>query len=390
MEFAAGLVVGLLLGVAMAWALLRRATARERDTLLQQTREQMRDIFGATAIEALDANTQRLDERSESRLESKKALIDQALKNVSDRIKELGDYSKTLEASRKEAYGGLRQQVEGLVTAQQDLRKVAGNLATALRAPKVRGRWGEIGLRNAADMAGMTEYCDYAMEVTVDSDEGRQRPDMVVRLPGGGQIIVDAKVPMDAFLNAIEAEKPEDRSGFLSQHAQQVRVQMQKLSEKAYWSQFERAPEFVVMFIPGESFFSAALEADPKLLEDGMKRRVVLATPSTLMALLRIVAFGWREESIAENAKKISDLGKELYDRIRIFTSHFVTAGRAIKNAMDSYNKSVGSLESRVLSSARKFRELGATGSEDIPSVEKVDSSLRDLSADASGEEKEE
>ena len=245
----------------------------------------------------------------------------------------------------------------------------------------MRGRWGEMTLRRVAELAGMSEHCDFTEQESFESEGGRLRPDMVVNLPGGRRIAVDAKVPLQSFLDAAAASTEKERKEHLARHGQLVRAHMNSLGARAYWDQFDHTPEIVVLFLPGESFFSAALEQDRTLIEDGMEKRVVLATPTTLIALLRAVAYGWRQEQIERNAEEISALGKELYDRIKIFLGHFDTVGASLRRATEGFNKAVGSLELRVLPSARKFKQLGAATGEEITGPEPVDETPRIVGA---------
>ncbi|HEU5321882.1 MAG TPA: DNA recombination protein RmuC, partial [Methylomirabilota bacterium] len=261
-----------------------------------------------------------------------------------------------------------------------ELQRGADSLVSALRAPHVRGRWGELTLHRVVELAGMAEHCDYAEQVTLGGEEGRQRPDMVVHLPSGRAIVVDAKVPLAAYLDATAARTPEERAAALGRHAQQLRQHMLALAGKEYWAQFPDAPELVVMFIPGDSFVAAAGEVDPGLIEDGMARRVVVATPTTLVALLRAIAYGWRQERLAESAAEISELGRELYKRLCTFLAHFDRIGAALGSATGAFNSAVGSMESRVLPAARRFRELGAAG-EELKPLAAVDQVPRALAA---------
>ncbi len=370
-----------------------QASLEQQKQSLAQAEQSLKDAFNSMAGEALKSNNQAfialarstfeaIQAQAKGDLDTRHKAIDGLVHPLREALERYEKQVLDLEKSRQSAYGALEEQVKSLAATSDQLRKETGTLATALSTPlKVRGRWGELTLRRVAELAGMSEHCDFSEQETQTTEEGRLRADMIVSLPGGRRVVVDAKVPLQAFLDAVSATSEEGRQTQYQRHARLVRDHMNRLSQRAYWQQFEPSPEFVVLFLPGESFFSAALEQDRTLIEDGMEKRVILATPTTLIALLRAVAYGWRQEQIARNAQAISDLGRQLYDRIRTFSSHLEAVGSSIEKAVDNYNKAVGSLESRVMPSARKFKELGATAGDEIIEIEPIDESPRTLTA---------
>lgn len=367
-----------------------RKTSVEKLQLLNTASAELRQAFQALAADALSNNNEsflqlartRLDKyqtEAKGDLEARQKAVEALVTPIKESLNKVDAQIRTIENERSEAYGTLTQQVRSLISTQEQLRGETGNLVKALRAPAVRGRWGEIQLKRVVEMAGMLSYCDFEEQVSVNTIEGRLRPDLVVKLPGGKSIVVDAKTPLQAYLDAVEATDDEVRKAKLLEHAQQVRGHMAKLGSKAYFDQFQPAPEFVFMFLPGESFFSAALEQDPGLIEYGVNQGVIPASPTTLIALLKAVAYGWNQEKIAENAQKISELGKELYERLRIFATHIGAVGKDLDRAVDSYNRAVGSLESRVLVSARRFHELGAASVVEMPEPAQIETTSRTL-----------
>jgi DNA recombination protein RmuC len=358
-----------------------RQSLEEQKGLLDDARERLTDTFKALSADALRQSQSSFLEMATTQLGRRQEAIDAAVRPLQDALVRYEEHVRALEATRQDAYGTLKEQLRSLAVTNAELQRETGQLATALRAPNVRGRWGEITLHRVVELAGLTEHCDYGEQVTVEGQAGRLRPDMVVHLPGGREIVVDAKVPLAAYLEAIAGATPEERAGGFARHAVQVRQHMTTLSGKAYWEQFATAPELVVMFIPGEAFVGAAAEADPALLEDGMARRIVVATPTTLVALLRAIGYGWRQERVATNAAQISDLGRQLYERLRTLGGHVEEVGGALGRAVRAYNNAVGSLETRVLPAARKFRDLGAAGGDDLETLTTIDQSPRQLTA---------
>ena len=295
-------------------------------------------------------------------------------------LRRVDEHLRQLELARRDAYAGLTTQVGLLREGQELLRGQTANLVTALRAPAARGRWGELQLRRVVEIAGMLPHCDFTEQPSARTDDGRQRPDLVVHLAGGKHVVVDAKVPLAAYLHALEATTDADRRRGFADHARQLRTHVHQLSAKAYWRQFGPSPEFVVLFVPSDAVLAAALEHDPALLEDAVGRNVLLATPVTLIALLRTVAHTWRQEALADNARAVCQLGRELHERLSTLGAHINGVGRSLDRAVDSYNRAVGSLESRVLVSARRFSQLGAADG-DLAAPEPVETTTRRLSA---------
>jgi DNA recombination protein RmuC len=369
---------------------LERKANEEKIALLSQMTEELRESFQALSADALKSNNQAFLHLAQSTLEKFQSeakgdleLRQQAVENmvapIGESLKKVDEQIRQMESVRDRAYGDLTTQVRSLITTQEKLQNETGNLVKALRSPTVRGRWGEIQLKRVVEIAGMLPYCDFVEQETVTTTAGRFRPDLIVRLPGGKNVVVDAKTPLLAYLEAVEATDDEYRRQKLMDHASQVRTHMTQLSSKLYQEQFEPSPEFVVMFLPGETFFSAALEQDPALIERGVNQKVIPASPTTLIALLKAVAYGWNQEKLARNAQEISALGKELHDRLRLLGAHIENVGKGLDRAVDSYNKAVGSLESRVMVSARKFVELGAPATEEIAELNPIETTTRNL-----------
>jgi len=348
-------------------------------SLVDEATAKLGDTFKALSSDALRSNAQAFVESAQQTLEP----LREALRRYEAQIQEI-------ERQRQHAYGSLESQLKSLATSEQQLQRETTNLVNALRRPEVRGRWGELTLKRAVELYGMAEHVDYVEQPSADTESGRLRPDMIIKLPEGGQLVVDAKVSLDAYLDALEAADDDSRQVCLSRHCQQMKVHIRQLSAKSYWEQFEPTPEFVVMFVPGESFLQAACSVDSKLHIDALQRNVVVAGPSTLFAVLRVVALGWRQEQIAKNAQEISGLGRDLYDRIRVFLGHFDKIKRGLEAASSAFNEAVGSLESRVLPSARRFRDLGAASGPDLPELEPVETQPRQLPAPEASEDTDE
>lgn len=363
----------------------------EQKALIEAMKKEMTDTFNALSSAALKSSSEdflRLASESlgkvvsdtKGKLGEHQAAMDGMIKPLSETLKRYEDQIRVMEENRHKAYGSLEEQLRMLASTHENLQRETSNLVSALRKPQVRGRWGEMQLRRVAELSGMSMHCDFTEQVSVDTDKGRIRPDMIVHLPMGREIVVDSKVSLEAYLDAIAAQTEEEKKAKMEKHAQQVRAHMIKLASKDYWSQFGQSPEFVVLFIPGEAFLSPAVEIDNSLIEDGIEKRIIIATPTTFIALLRAIAYGWRQEQMTKNAQQISMLGKELYERMSTVARYFGELGSAIERSIVSYNKVIGSMESRVLPSIRKFKELGATGAEEIPALEQIDQKPRNPS----------
>jgi len=357
----------------------------------EEIEEKLKGMFSTISIEALEKNSrsfldlaktsmEKFQEGAKGDLDRRQGAIAESLVPVKEVLQKLDQGLHRIEKERKGEQEGLKEQMRSLQEGGKQLGQETANLVKALRAPRVRGRWGEVQLRRVVELAGMLNQCDFFEQM--QGEERSLRPDLIVRLPGGRQVIVDAKVPLESYLEAIHTEDEEKRQEYLQSHARQVRSHVIQLGKKAYWEEFQPTPEFVVLFLPAETFFSAALEADPTLIEFGAEQNVIIATPTTLIALLRAVAYGWKQENLSRQVEKLHELGQELYKRLSDMNGHFSKMGRGLSTAVEAYNKGIGSFESRVLVTARKFKEMGvAPQSIELDEVEPVDKITRELTA---------
>jgi len=394
--FLLGAGAGLVLGWLIA-TLRNQKRLTELSTTLELERRQATErvaevekTIAALSGEALRQNSQTFLQLAEvtlkqfhvqakGDLEQKEKAVENLVKPIREALEKTELQVRAMEKERKEAYGSLSKHLETMAQTQQLLHGETSKLVTALRRPEVRGQWGELTLKRLAELAGMVEHCDFYQQQSIDTEEGRQRPDMVVRMPDGREIVVDVKTPLDAYLNAVEATDDAARTRYLEHHARKLRERVRELAGKAYWNQFERAPDFIVLFIPGDQFLAAALDIDRSLLEDALKQQVILATPTSFVALLRAVAYGWRQEQLAENADRIRELGEDLYQRLATFTEHLAKIGTSLESSVGAYNKAVGSLDSKVLPGARKFVEMGVTPKKTLEPPAPVETAPRNV-----------
>ena len=399
MDVFLGAIVGLLLGAGVVYIWLQRQlsekrqqlaalearhdsdqkSAEEKLALLEQARDQLKESFQALSSEALSKNNEsflnlakstleKYQEGAKGDLDKRQEAITKTVEPVGDALKAFNERVDKIEQRRTQTDASIGQQLQQLAESQVQLSKTTGSLVQALRAPQVRGQWGEMQLRRTVEMAGMINYCDFEEQASVETSDGqRQRPDMIIRLPNERVVVVDSKVPLAAYLDALQSDDPDHQKERMVAHARHIRDHIKGLSAKSYWTQFDNAPEFVVLFIPNETIFSAALEQDPELIEQGVLNKVILATPTTLIALLKAIAYGWQQEAIAREAKDIAALGKELYERVSVVTGHFTKLGKSLDQSVGCYNKAVSSMESRLLVTAKKFDALDSSSPDPLP-----------------------
>ncbi|MBI2855282.1 MAG: DNA recombination protein RmuC [Chloroflexi bacterium] len=383
MSEVAFLVVGLVIGVMVVWFLMRNrrdVAPSPSDTFKAVAADALRDnneMFLALARQTLET----VLEGAKGDLGKREQAIEGVVRPLQESLQRYERQIQSIEERRQKVEGGLETQLKSIAETHQQLQKETNNLVNALRTPQVRGRWGELTLRRVAELAGMVDHCDFREQVSFSAEDGRERPDMVVYLPNSRQVVVDAKVSLDAYLQAIEATSEEDRRTALERHARQIRDHMNRLASKSYMDRLESTPDFVVMFIPGEPFIAAAVQHHPTLIEEGMEKRIVIATPTTLVALLKAVAYGWQEEQLTRNARQIGEMARELYDRTGILVGHLHDVGGGLGKALDSYNRAVGSLENRWLPWARRIKDLGGASEKDIPTLQPVTQTPRVLIA---------
>lgn len=365
--------------LALETEIMALKTAQDKDqhhiadklNWIEQAEKTLRDAFTSLSAHALQSNNQQflqlaqqtfhqLHQSAQGDLAKNQHVLSEMLTPIQQSLLKFDSTLQSVEKTRVGAYEGLTQQIKQLSDSERHLRQETHQLVNSLKAPQVRGRWGELQLRRVIELAGMLHHCDFEEQASVETTDGRLRPDVLVRLPGQRNVVIDAKAPLASFLQAMEAPTPAEHLQKIKDHARHIRDHITALSRKSYWAQFQPSPEFVLLFLPGETFFSAALEVDPELIEFGAKQQVILATPTTLIALLKAVAYGWQQQKIAEQAQQISDLGSELYQRLAVVSSYFNDTGKHLSKAVESYNRCVSSFETRVMVSARKLHDLEA------------------------------
>jgi len=367
-----------------------RNTTKEKLQALEQARAQMETTFSALSSQALKQNNEeflklanenlkQFQNTAKHDLSEKEKAIETLINPIKEALVKSEQQMHAIEKDRKHAYGALQQHLETMTLNQSALQNETRNLVQALRRPEVRGQWGEMTLKRLAELAGMVEHCDFYTQESIKTEDALQRPDMIVRMPDGREIVVDVKTPLDAYLTAVEASTDEERDIALQRHCKNVRQRVNELASKAYWNQLKNTPDFVVLFIPGDQFLSSALDCDANLLEDALSKQVILATPTSFVALLRAVAYGWRQEQLAENADKIRDIGEELYQRLAVFSDHLAKLGKSLDASTKHFNNAVGSFDTRILPSARKFKELGINEKKSITQPEQIETATRSL-----------
>jgi DNA recombination protein RmuC len=356
----------------------------------QQRLSEMERAFAALSAEALRSNNQsflqlaeeslkRFHGQAKNELQQREKAVENLVKPIKDALEQTRRQIDEIERERREAYGSLHKHLETLTETQQMLHGETRNLVQALRRPEVRGQWGELTLRRLVELAGMVEHCDFVEQEHTRTESGAVRPDMIIRMPGGREVVVDVKTPLDAYLSAVQADSDDERTRHLQHHARKVRERVRELAGKAYWTQFTQAPDFVVLFIPGDQFLNAALDLDRSLLEDALQQKVILATPTSLVALLRAIAYGWRQESLAENAEHIREVGETLYGRLAVFADHLAKLGRSLDSSVSSFNRAVGSFDASVMPAARKFREMGLSAKRELNEPQQVERGAREI-----------
>ncbi|HEX7030731.1 MAG TPA: DNA recombination protein RmuC [Gammaproteobacteria bacterium] len=377
---------GVLVGALVAWLLrqsrihaLERELAKfeARGEAAEKSRLEMERTVESLARKALEQNNESFLRLAKESLQSHqvqaKSHIEALVKPINDALKKTETQIQEIERDRHRAFGSIGEQLKLMSETQIRLQNETQNLVKALRRPEVRGQWGEMTLKRLAELAGMVEHCDFFEQENITTAEGRLRPDMIVRLPDERELVVDVKTPLDAYLNAMEATDDTSRETALTQHARKVRERVNELAKKEYWNQFRRSPDFVILFIPGDQFLATALDRDPALIDDALRQKVMLATPTSFVALLKAVAYGWRQVALAENAETIRTLAEDLYGRLATFAGHLDKTGKSLNNAVEHYNKAVGSMERNVLPGARKFTELGVHPKKELGNLDPLE-----------------
>jgi len=377
---------------------LEKQASEQFETILDQTHDQLANSFNQLSNEALSRNNEhflklaeenlkRYQSEAKAELQSKEQAIEQLVKPINDALLQTSKQISDIEKERKESYGNLSSTIKLMAQGQQSLQSETQNLVQALRRPEVRGQWGEMTLRRLAELSGMVAHCDFFEQTHTVTETGSIRPDMIVRLPENREIIIDAKTPLDAYLSAIQATDDDIRKKELKRHAQIIRQRARELAAKNYWAEFSQSPEFVILFIPGEHFLSAALEIDPSLLEDTIKANIILASPTNFIALLRAVSYGWKQQALAENAIEIRELGETLYKRLSVFSGHLSKLGSSLNSSVDNFNKTVGSLERQVMPSGKRFLDMGIRAKEEITPLSPIETQVRNVKEDETNDD---